>query len=85
MGFAVGNFCRVPSMPGSSSDCHLAAVPAAWCWQGTPNTVPGLDEKRLAQRSVHTKRNGITAGMAFGTCDMKGFFALAIDASQGVL
>ncbi|WP_166257195.1 acetylornithine deacetylase [Marinobacter salicampi] len=80
MGF-VTEILPVPGMPGKYNlIATLGSGPGGLVLSGHTDTVPYDDKRWQSDPFTLTERDGRWYGL--GTCDMKGFFALAIEAAR---
>ncbi len=80
LGFAV-EILEVPGMPGKFNlIATLGSGPGGLVLSGHTDTVPYDDQRWSSDPFTLTERNDRWYGL--GTCDMKGFFALAIEAAR---
>jgi len=80
LGFAV-EILEVPGMPGKFNlIATLGSGPGGLVLSGHTDTVPYDDQRWTSDPFTLTEREGRWYGL--GTCDMKGFFALAIEAAR---
>ncbi|WP_404365321.1 acetylornithine deacetylase [Marinobacter sp.] len=80
LGF-VTEILAVPGMPGKYNlIATLGSGPGGLVLSGHTDTVPYDDKRWQSDPFVLTERDGRWHGL--GTCDMKGFFALAIEAAR---
>jgi acetylornithine deacetylase len=80
LGFSV-EILNVPDMPGKFNlIATLGSGPGGLVLSGHTDTVPYDDARWQSDPFTLTERDGRWYGL--GTCDMKGFFALAIEAAR---
>lgn len=80
LGFAV-EILEVPGMPGKFNlIATLGSGPGGLVLSGHTDTVPYDDQRWTSDPFTLTERDNRWYGL--GTCDMKGFFALAIEAAR---
>ena len=82
LGFA----CEMQSyQPRQVSICWppMAAAPVVWCWRAT--AIPCLSMRRCGRAIRSNSPRRAIVGCGLGVCDMKGFFALVIEAVRSLL